>query len=257
MNLQATRASMQVAYARRFVIFAFPCGVYVCCPRCIRTSSHVRCTLRGLMEPAALAAASSTDNGSWRLLHSGKEPAALLSARKGACRPLLTKEPAALLTATQKEPAALFARRSLPPFFFETRSLPPSRSTDTCLSFASYGACRPCTKKSESLPPRTEEHDDQARGSLPPLAHLHAPLGARRPGFQSASDTFTGPQSKRHGRTHESSTLPAKRTHHARNASSAVFPRPVARSTPATLEQTHCHTSVDVLCVCGSHASGF
>ena len=135
----------------------------------------------------------------------------------------------------------------------ETRSLPPSRRTDTCLSFASYGACRPCTKKSESLPPRTDEHDDQARGSLPPLAH---PRTAGSPPPQlSISLTHNHRAAIQAPRQSARVLNPACEAHASRrNASSAVVPRPSARSTPAALSKCFVTISVDVVCRCGSHA---
>ena len=142
-----------------------------------------------------------------------KEPAALLTPRSGACRPCLTKEPAALLLGAE-EPAALAKHRHMP-IVRKLRSLPPVRP--------------------EVREPAASHRRTRRPSAREPAAPCASPLlGACRPGFQSASDIVTRPHSKHHGRAHESSTMPAKRTHHAGTGAQRLPPGPTqeARQQP-------------------------
>jgi hypothetical protein len=147
-----------------------------------------------------------------------------------------------------KEPAALFSRISLPSFCFDQRSLPPSRRTDTCLSCASYGACRPCKNKCESLTPRTDKH-------LPPLAHPRA-VGSPPPRLSS---TITHNQHAAIEAPRQSArVLKAAREAHAtrRNASPAVAPGPIPIRTQAAFSKRFVTKSIHVLCIRRSNACG-
>ena len=172
-----------------------------------------------------LGPASSTDND-----------LASFPLSEGACRPSDTTQTSLLQFPDEGDcRPCQTTERSLPPFSHEG-ACRPSAST--------RGACRPRDAQTDAYSVQVTEPAARAKigeracrlaqtntttkreGACRPLRIL-APLGARRPGFQAPSHIISTPQSKHHGRAHESSKLRAKRTHHAGTRVRQLSPGPL------------------------------